>query len=135
MRHAYTWTERNIYLALLSVLLPLGIFTKFYTGPGSAWVSSHAGGTLYVSFWAFLALAAAPRLSPLKVCSTVLLATCALEFLQLWNPPALAQIRSSFLGHALLGSTFAWSDFPYYLIGAAVGFGVARLLRARSPAA
>jgi hypothetical protein len=133
MSHANS--VRKGYLALLSILLPLGLLTKFYAGPGASWLSSHFGGLLYVSFWVFLVLAIAPHLPPLMVSSAVLLATCALEFLQLWHPPLLTGVRSTFLGHALLGSTFAWTDFPYYLLGAVFGYVVASHLRARSVAA
>ena len=40
-----------------------------------------------------------------------------LETLQLWQSPFLQQLRSTFLGKALLGNTFVWWDFPHYLAG------------------
>ncbi len=115
---------RRRFLAVLAVATPLGFLTKFYTGPGATWVSSHAGGFLYVVFWIFAVLATVPHLSRARVCAAVAIATCALEFAQLWHPPFLERIRATFLGHALLGSTFGWSDFPYYLAGALVGYAL-----------
>jgi hypothetical protein len=57
-----------------------------------------------------------------------------LEFLQLWRPPLLQAVRSTFLGHALVGSSFAWSDFPYYGAGTLAAVGIARICRnPRSP--
>ena len=41
----------------------------------------------------------------------VLAVTFALEFLQLWKPPFLQAVRSTFLGHVLIGSSFSWFDF------------------------
>jgi hypothetical protein len=37
-------------------------------------------------------------------------------------------VRASFLGHALIGSSFAWSDFPYYAAGALAAAAGARWL-------
>lgn len=115
--------DRSSYRLRLAVivaaLVPLGLATKLYSGPGSGWVTGHAGGFLYVVFWALLCLAIRPDLSPGRVASGVLIVTCALEFLQLWHPPILEAARATFVGQALLGSYFSWSDFPYYFAGAA----------------
>jgi len=109
-------------LGVLAVVTPLGFYTKFYAGPGSTWVADNAGGFLYVVFWIAAVLALFPHLSGRAVAAAVAIATCALEFAQLWHPPVLEAVRATFLGHALLGSTFAWSDFPYYFAGALVGY-------------
>lgn len=117
---------RGRYLAALAVVTPLGFLTKFYTGPGATWVADHAGGFLYVVFWIAAVLALFPHLSGRAVAAAVAIATCALEFAQLWHPPVLEAVRATFLGHALLGSTFAWSDFPYYFAGALLGYALSR---------
>ena len=117
---------RGRYLAALAIVTPLGFLSKLYSGPGVEWVANHAGGFLYVVFWIVLVLALAPRLPGAAVAAGVLAATCALEVAQLWHPPALERIRATFLGHALLGSTFEASDFAYYVAGALVGFSLTR---------
>jgi hypothetical protein len=48
--------------------------------------------------------------------------TCVLEIVQLWHPPRLEAIRSTWAGRALVGTTFAWPDFAYYVIGCAIGW-------------
>jgi hypothetical protein len=118
-------------VAVLAVLVPLGLGTKIYPGPGSAWVFGHAGGFVYVVFWTLLVLAVRPELSETRVAAWVLVVTCALELLQLWHPPFLEAARRTFLGQALLGSTFSWSDFPFYVAGAVVAVLVARGLAGR----
>ena len=123
---------RLIHIATAALLVPLGFATKLYAGPGAAWLSDSVGGLLYVLFFCVLALALQPRWTPAVVAITVLLVTSALEALQLWHPAWLEPIRATFLGHALLGSTFAWMDFPYYLAGALAGYGYGRLVRARA---
>ena len=126
-------SERARLLALLAVITPAGFFTKLYGGPGASWVASSAGGLLYVVFWILALLALFPGSSRAALAGGVLAATCALEFAQLWHPPFLQGIRATFLGHALLGSTFAWSDFPYYFAGALAGYALSVALREPGP--
>ena len=94
-------------------------------GPGAEWVRSSSGGILYVMFWMFLVMTIWPRLSPWRVALAVLLVTSVLEVLQLWHPPLLTAVRNTFVGHALLGSTFSWWDFPHYLLGCVLGVALA----------
>jgi hypothetical protein len=117
-------------LVCAALLVPLGIGSKLYTGPLEDWVRDSAGGFLYVMFWVFAVLAAAPRLHAGAVCVGVFLVTSALEFLQLWHPPFLTAVRSTFLGHALLGSTFAASDFLYYAAGCLAAYALCRRVSA-----
>ena len=119
-------------LLILALLVPLGLATKFYSGPAEAWVHGHAGGLLYVTFWCLLVLAIWPRFSATAVAVGVFLVTSVLEFSQLWHPPPLEMVRSTFLGHALIGSTFSWSDFPYYGAGALTAVYIARICTSRS---
>ena len=66
--------------------------------------------------------------------AAVLLVTCVLEVLQLWQPPALAALRGSFLGHALIGSSFSLWDFPHYAVGGLLGAALAHRLGERREA-
>jgi Protein of unknown function (DUF2809) len=117
----------RIHFALCLLLAGgLGCATIFYRGPGSAWTSDHLGGFFYVLAWIFLILTLFPMWSPGKVALGVLIGTCGLEFMQLWNPEPLQAVRSTFLGHVVLGSTFSWTDFPWYGLGALAGLGLAR---------
>jgi hypothetical protein len=125
-----TKANRLAYISVLAVVTPLGFATKFYAGPGATWVATYAGGFLYVLFWVFVVLGFAPRARPGTVAICVLGMTSLLEVLQLWHPPFLENIRSTFLGHALLGSTFSWWDFAYYGLAALAAPVLAR--RARS---
>ena len=118
--------RRASFLAAAVLLVPLGFATKLYSGPGSAWVGGYAGGVFYVAFWVFALLALAPRLSPARASAIVFAVTCCLEALQLWKPPILEALRSHFLGHALLGTTFSLWDFPHYAAGAILAWATAR---------
>ena len=125
-------TFRGSLLLLLIFVVPLGIASKFYSGPAQFWVRGYAGGVLYVVFWILLALVFWPTLSSRLVALTVLGITCILEVLQLWHPSALEAIRGTFIGQALIGSTFGWWDFPHYVLGAVLGMLFVRWARARA---
>jgi len=114
--------------AALALIVPLGLATKSYAGPGARFVGGALGGVLYEVFWIFAALFAAPRWRPARVGAAVFLATCALEAAQLWHPPFLERARATPFGDALLGSTFSVSDFAGYAAGTLLGVGLARAL-------
>ena len=124
---------RRFLLIGLFILIPIGLATKIYTGPGSWWVYAHAGGVIYEIFWVFLALAIWPHRSEITVSMWVFLVTCFLETLQLWHPPFLQAIRGTFLGATLIGTTFVWSDFLYYVLGSLIGWAWIRSLRRLCP--
>ena len=121
--------NRLAYICVVAVVTPLGFATKFYTGLGASWVAAYAGGFFYVLFWVFVFLGFAPRSSPRTVALFVFTATSVSEVAQLWHPPFLESIRSTFLGHALLGSTFSWWDFAYYGLAALAAPTIARHAR------
>ena len=115
----------------LAVLVGLGV--KYYSGPGAQWANHSLAGAVYEIFWQFAALFCLPRARPWRIAMVVFVATCGIEFLQLWHPPPLETLRAHFAGRAILGSTFAWSDFPYYLLGSLAGWGIlVRLTRRES---
>jgi hypothetical protein len=111
-------------IALLSaiVLIPIGVYTKFYSGIGATWVHNSLGGFIYVVFWCLVFYFLFPKVKISFITLSVLIVTCCLEFTQLWNTPFLAAIRSTFIGRAMIGNSFNWFDFPYYFLGAFTGF-------------
>ncbi len=115
-------------MAVLIGLVPFGFYTKFYSGPFSAWVNDSLGGVLYVVFWSLLFFLFAPNAKPSKIVSAVLIITCILELLQLWNPPLLELVRSNFIGRTIIGSLFSWLDFLHYAIGALIAFALIKFL-------
>ncbi len=115
-------------LALRGMLItaPACGISKFW---GTLWLREHGAGSFYVMFWIFAAFFVWPRQSAVKsIAISVFLGTCFLEFLQLWHPPFLEMIRSTFVGRALIGTTFEWLDFPPYALGALLGWGWIRLV-------
>ena len=117
----------------LVLVLPAGLLTKVYAGPGEGWVNDYAGGVLYEAFWCLAVFLILPRSRPKVVASAVFFATCGLEVLQLWHPSFLEIIRRSFVGTTLLGTSFDWIDFPHYVFGCGIGWGWMRWLTLTPP--
>ena len=106
----------------LVVLIAAGLSCKAYTGPLAWWVQDALTGVIYVVFWCLVVHMLVPAASPARISLSVLAATSALEFMQLWHPPFLEYMRSFALGQILIGTTFSWWDFPYYLAGSVIGW-------------
>jgi len=121
--------SRRRLACLLVPWVVLGLATKVYTGPGETWVRFQAGGVFYVGFWTILVLVVWPGVSSATVAGAVVFVTCCVEVLQLWHPPFLEWVRSSWSGQLLLGNSFSWWDFPPYFVGGLIGYIVARTVK------
>ena len=109
-------------LLLIILIVPLGFACKFYTGPGSLWVQNSLGGVFYEIFWCLIAaLFLINKSSPVRIAVWVFVITSILEVMQLWHPSFLEWIRDTFIGRTLIGTSFVWSDFLYYIIGCIIG--------------
>ncbi|MBD3224348.1 MAG: DUF2809 domain-containing protein [Caldithrix sp.] len=122
--HQKKWT----FWSLL-IITPLGFYTKFYSGPLSAWVNHSLGGVLYVVFWCLIVFLLIPRVHPFNITAAVFTATCLIEFTQRLDTPLLQAIRSHFLGRALIGTSFSWLDCGHYLIGLLLAWLLLTMLR------
>jgi len=115
--------KRIWILVALLFITPAGFLFKFYSGPAHRWFNDYGAGVMYEIFWCLLIFFFYPRRkASLKIAAGVFLVTSFLEILQLWHPLFLQQIRSTFLGRALLGTTFVWWDFPHYVLGCLIGW-------------
>ena len=116
--------SKKVRWTLISILIivPLGIYSKFYSGQAARWVNDSLGGVLYVIFWCLFAFLFLSNTKPWKIAAVVFAITCFLEFLQLLHPTFLEFLRSNFVGRTILGTTFSWSDFPYYAVGGGIGW-------------
>jgi hypothetical protein len=106
----------------LGLVVAAGFGTKFYRGPGAHWANDSLAGLWYEVFWCLFCFWIRPGWRPARIAAGVLTATCTLEFLQQWHPPWLEFLRSNFVGAAILGTSFDWSDFLYYFAGSGLGW-------------
>ncbi|WP_017318819.1 ribosomal maturation YjgA family protein [Mastigocladopsis repens] len=107
----------------LLIVIAMGFFFKYYTGLAHKWLNDYGAAVFYEIFWCLFAFLffrsrAAVRQIPLWV----FIITCILEFLQLWHPPLLEEFRTTLIGKWLIGTTFAWWDFPHYVLGCLLGW-------------
>ncbi|MEA5604297.1 DUF2809 domain-containing protein [Nostoc sp. UHCC 0252] len=113
---------RFIIISIL-IVVPMGLLSKFYSGPAHQWFNDYAGDILYEIFWCLFAFYFfRSRIAIIQIPIWVFVITCILEFLQLWHPPLLNEIRATWIGKLLLGTTFVWWDFPHYLLGCILGW-------------
>ena len=107
----------------LLAVTPVGFGFKLYNGPAQWWFNDYGAGLLYEIFWILIVFLIFPKERlVLKIPVWVFIITCVLEILQLWNPLVLQAIRSSYIGRALIGTTFAWWDFVHYAVGCFFGW-------------
>jgi hypothetical protein len=122
-------TFRKIFLVI--ILIPIGLYTKVYSGIGHEFICNRMGGIIYVIFFIVLASLAFPKARPIKLSLIVLGITSLLELSQLIHNDILDDFRTNFIFRALFGNVFNAFDFLYYIIGALVGFGILNILYKR----
>ncbi|MCK4652821.1 MAG: DUF2809 domain-containing protein [Candidatus Cloacimonetes bacterium] len=114
--------QRIITLLSLLFITPLGFLCKFYSGVGAKWLNDSFGGLLYEIFWCLVVFLILPKFKPINIAIGVFIVTCVLEIMQLWHPPFLELTRSNFIGRTVIGTSFVWSDFIYYVLGSTLGW-------------
>jgi len=125
--------KRTLFtLIVLLIITPLGFFTKIYSGSGAAWVNNSLGGVFYEIFWCLLIFLFFTKFKPILIAIVVFLITCALEFTQFWKPEFLEIMRENFLVRTVIGNSFSWSDFPYYLIGSLAGLALMEMIKRKA---
>lgn len=114
---------------LIIVVAALGIAAKLLPFAEGTWISYGVSGLFYVTELCLILYLIFPDHSSVVLALAAFLITSLLEILQLWNPDFLEWVRSSFVGRSILGSTFSWLDYPYYLGGAVLGIILLNLVR------
>ena len=115
---------RICYLAGIAVLIALGLLSRRVKFVPAACGDALWAMMVYCCFRIVLIR------KPMIISAVAALITSfAIEFSQMLTPDWLVKIRSTFLGHMLLGQGFLWSDLLAYTIGIAVLYGLTALIR------
>ena len=115
---------RICYLAGIAVLIALGLLSRRVRFVPAACGDALWAMMVYCCFRIVLIR------KPMIISAVAALITSfAIEFSQMLTPDWLVKIRSTFLGHMLLGQGFLWSDLLAYTIGIAVVYGITALIR------
>lgn len=121
--------KRKWIFATLLIITPAGFLCKWYSGPAHRWFNDYGGAVMYGIFWCMVIFLFRPqKQAATKIAAAVFVITSFLELLQLWRLPILQQARSTLLGRALLGTTFVWWDFLYYLLGCLIAWLLMRVI-------
>ena len=123
--------QRLTALLLILLIVPVGFYSKAYSGPGQTWINNSFGGFLYEIFWCHVLFIVFNQTKPAVIAIIVFIVTCLLEFLQLWHPPFLEYIRSDFIGRTLIGNSFSRNDFLYYITGSFAGWLIIKSIQKR----
>ena len=115
---------RIFYLSGIVVLIALGLLSRRVKFVPAACGDALWAMMVYCCFRIVLIR------KPMIISAVAALITSfAIEFSQMLTPDWLVKIRSTFLGHMLLGQGFLWSDLLAYTIGIAVIYGLTALIR------
>ena len=115
---------------LLFVLSATGLWMwRYYRGWEEYWIRYYISGIVYVMILSFGLFTIMPsRKNVLRIPLIVFVLTCGLEFLQLYKPPILQAFRATLIGAALIGTSFVWLQFPFYIGGALCSYFLLRIL-------
>jgi len=116
-------------IIMLLVLIPLGLSTKFYTGPYQDLINNSISDVIYEVFWILLIFLIKKNLKPFFIALFVFVFTAIIEFSQLLHFSWLESLRNNFLGKTLLGTNFVKTDFIYYLLGCIIGYYILKYLK------
>jgi hypothetical protein len=116
-------------IVLIVIITALGFSAKLVPHGEATWLSNQLAGLFYVTELSLILYLFFPEHFIILLVIAAFLLTSMVEFMQLWHPAFLEPIRSSFLGHTIIGSTFSWLDFPWYVGGAVLGWLLLRWVR------
>lgn len=125
-----TIKRRLITFLCLCIAVTSGFYMwRFHKGRGSYLVRFYYSGAIYVLIWSLLFFLIWPgSRNTIRIPIAVFIATCTLEFLQLWKPDFLQAFRSTLAGAAILGTSFVWLQFPFYVLGVITSIIILSLL-------
>ncbi len=122
---------RRYYAVAFIGVVALGLASRRYPSLFPAVLGKYPGDAL----WALMVFCGLGFLNPglptLRLAVYALLISYVDEFSQLYQAPWINAVRSTYVGHLILGSTFSWYDMLAYTVG--VAFGVACKTIAVSP--
>lgn len=113
--------NRRWLLAGFLAVIALGLASRKYPFLFPAMFGKYPGDALW-ALMVFLGCAFfKPRASTLCLAAVALAIACLDEFSQLYQAPWINAIRSTTMGHLVLGSTFSWLDMAAYAVGVSIG--------------
>jgi hypothetical protein len=105
----------------LVAVIAFGLASRKFPSLFPALLGKYPGDSLWALMiflgWAFCK----PRASTRKIAALAFATSCFVEFSQLYQAAWLNSVRSTTLGHLILGSIFSWFDIAAYCVGVLAG--------------
>ena len=121
--------NRITYLALTLGIIALGLASRQIPGLFPRALGKYPGDALW-TVMVFAGLGTLlPRATSVRLAVFALAVSFAVEFSQLYQAQWINSIRSTRLGHLVLGSGFGWSDLLAYIAGAGIALGAEIIVR------
>jgi hypothetical protein len=117
--------RNRLFLSVaLAVTIALGLASRKWPVLFPSLLGKYPGDALWALMVYWIIAWLTPNAPIKKVAVLALLISYADEFSQLYQSPWINAIRTTTLGHLILGSTFSWLDMLAYTIGVALGAAI-----------
>ena len=103
------------YATAIAIIITIGLASRHYLQLGK-----YPGDALWTIMVFLMVGIIQPRRRSIEVGAIALFISYIVEFGQLYRAPWIVSIRSTTIGHLILGSDFAWADLAAYTLGAAL---------------
>lgn len=113
-----------IQIALILATIALGLATRKFPGLSPTFLGQYPGDALWATMVFFLWGLVLPKASIARVAALALATSWIVEFAQSIQVPWLVALRSTTIGHMILGSTFHAPDLVAYAVGVGLGAGL-----------
>lgn len=91
-------------------------------------VATYSGDAIWAMMVFFLACAAFPRWSTIKLAIVAIMFSFMIEFSQLYHAPWIDALRQNTFGALVLGHGFKFSDLVCYAVGVGVGCAIRKVV-------
>ncbi len=123
----------RLQIALILATIAVGLATRKYPGLLPTFLGKYPGDALWATMVFFLWGLVLPNASIARIAALALGTSWIVEFAQSIQVPWLVALRSTTIGHLVLGSTFHAPDLVAYAIGVGSGAGLERSIRRITP--
>ena len=125
--------SRMWYLLAVIAVVAAGLASRRFPGLLLAFLGKYPGDALW-ALMVFLGWGIAlPRTSSIRIGLYALCTSYLVEFSQLYQALWINSIRSTTVGHLVLGSGFSWPDLVAYAFGVLIGVLGERIARICKP--
>jgi MFS superfamily sulfate permease-like transporter len=131
LRQILEKTRLKISIKLVIVIL-LGLLSRRFPMLLPSFLGKYPGDALWAVMVFYMVLLIFQRISIKKAALAALLISYADEFSQLYHSASIDAVRSTTVGHLILGSQFSWLDLLAYGVGIAFIAAIELFLSSKS---